>query len=130
MGHTACACPGGCSSLGRGWRFIILFMVVSFLYLGIGILFQHKVKGKPLGFTSIPNLQFWQSLPGLVKDGCYFTRGLLKIGFELIQQKDKYAKRDEEEYAGLLAENEEEAESLYERELQPTGTEFGKNFNF
>lgn len=41
-------------------------------YFVIGIIVKYRWKGER-GVQTIPNLEFWKSLPGLVKDGCFFT---------------------------------------------------------
>jgi len=62
------ALPGG---LTGGGIFLILFFVGAAVYLVGGILWQ-KFKVGASGLELIPNLTFWTSLPGLIKDGVMF----------------------------------------------------------
>lgn len=51
---------------------VTAFFVFCPIYFGGGAFYNFKVKGKR-GAEMVPNLEFWQSLPGLVKDGCKFS---------------------------------------------------------
>jgi hypothetical protein len=87
--HTELICPGSASGppkgggLSGGWVFIIILLVSIVLYIGIGCVYQRKKKGAS-GTESCPNIEFWRSFPGLVKEGISFTwkklRGLCKKG--------------------------------------------------
>ncbi|GAM29185.1 hypothetical protein SAMD00019534_123610, partial [Acytostelium subglobosum LB1] len=82
------ACPGGGSGgsssgggngpksnfIGGGWIFIILLLVGIFLYIGIGIGVNYKVRGLR-GGEMFPNIEFWSSFPGLIKDGVLYIKG-------------------------------------------------------
>jgi len=85
---TSHVCPGGAGSpggkgLSGGWIFIIILIVVLFLYIVAGCVYQRKKKGAS-GMESCPNIEFWRGLPVLVKEGFTFTwtklRGLCGKG--------------------------------------------------
>jgi len=71
---TEFACPvsgphaGGGGGLSGGSILLIILLVVAVVYLVGGILFK-KFRMHAEGIDMIPNLGFWTSLPGLVKDG-------------------------------------------------------------
>eukprot|EP00479_Gromia_sphaerica_P009012 TRINITY_DN3663_c0_g1_i2.p1 TRINITY_DN3663_c0_g1~~TRINITY_DN3663_c0_g1_i2.p1 ORF type:complete len:143 (-),score=40.68 TRINITY_DN3663_c0_g1_i2:310-708(-) len=75
----ACAGSGGGGGGGvsGGWVFVIILLVCSFLYIVVGFLYKTRSKGTS-GAESIPNIEFWRQLPGLVKDGCSYTWGLIR----------------------------------------------------
>jgi hypothetical protein len=60
---------------GLSWGTIVLIAVFSFglVYLGVGCIFQRKVKGVSSLRESFPNHELWMGLPKLVKDGALFT---------------------------------------------------------
>jgi len=58
--------------LSGGWLFIILFGVAIVVYLGVGVFYNHRYR-EMHGMDLIPQWQYWQQLPGLVKDGCSFS---------------------------------------------------------
>ena len=70
-GQAAC---GYVYTLPLSWGSIslILFFVFVALYLGAGITYNVKVRGRQ-GLDMIPQLEYWKELPGLVKDGCVFS---------------------------------------------------------
>lgn len=85
---TKCACPNGCSGSGPDFSITIGFELsvgsilsitsvgVFTVYLLAGVVYnwaRHHRHGSEL----IPNLSLWSSLPGLIKDGCMFTRSKL-----------------------------------------------------
>ena len=80
-----CPATGGKSS-GRGWSFVFLVCLTVGVYLGVGIGFNRYKYGLR-GLESIPNLEMWQQLPGLVRDGITFSVAMAKAGFESIQQR-------------------------------------------
>ena len=53
--------------------FLILFFVGGALYAGGGFYYNTRTKGAT-GMEAIPNLEFWQMIPGLVKDGVVFSQ--------------------------------------------------------
>ena len=53
--------------------FLILFFVGGALYAGGGFYYNTRTKGAT-GMEAIPNLEFWQTIPGLVKDGVVFSQ--------------------------------------------------------
>jgi len=73
------ACPtnkppppnGGGGKLSGGSILLILLLVVVIVYLVAGVLFN-KLKAQKNGVELVPNIDFWTSLPGLVKDGIMF----------------------------------------------------------
>jgi len=64
--------PSGKGGLSGGAIFLILFICVVFVYLVGGIAFNAGIR-KQRGVEMIPNLEFWVTVPGLVKDGCMWT---------------------------------------------------------
>ena len=52
-----------------GWTFLVLLLVGSVLYAGIGIAYNAKVLGK----DELPNTEFWGELAALVRDGIAYT---------------------------------------------------------
>jgi len=85
---TGLVCPGGggggsSGGLSGGWVFIIILIVCIFVYIVAGCVYQRKKKGAS-GVESVPNIEFWRGLPGLVKEGFSFTwtklRGLCGKG--------------------------------------------------
>jgi len=77
------ACPldftpsGAEGGLSDGSLFLILFLVFTILYFVGGFVFKTKKKGTS-GIESIPNIDIWQQIPGLVKDGCKWTHMMIK----------------------------------------------------
>jgi len=64
---------GGPSGLSWGWLTIILFFTVFLpVYLGGGYYYNYKYKEKR-GKDAIPQIEYWQQVPGLVWDGCKFS---------------------------------------------------------
>jgi hypothetical protein len=77
--NTASVCPGSAGGgsppkggISGGWVFIIILLVSIVLYISLGCVYQRKKKGAT-GTESLPNIEFWRSFPGLVKDGLVFT---------------------------------------------------------
>lgn len=82
---TVCACPNGCTEdgpvncsskspggIGGGAVVLIIFFSFAFIYMVGGTLFLafgRKARGREM----IPNVNFWTSLPGLIKDGVLFS---------------------------------------------------------
>jgi len=62
---------GGGSGLNGGAIFLIIYFVAIAVYLIAGIIYKAFVKGAR-GLEVIPNIEFWMTVPGLVKDGCIF----------------------------------------------------------
>jgi len=72
---TAAACSGGGGGKGGlsgGWVFIIILCVVIPVYIIVGCIYKKQRTGAS-GMEMCPNIDFWRSLPGLVKDGCRYT---------------------------------------------------------
>eukprot|EP00457_Paulinella_chromatophora_P013937 gb/GEZN01014300.1/.p1 GENE.gb/GEZN01014300.1/~~gb/GEZN01014300.1/.p1 ORF type:complete len:289 (+),score=18.62 gb/GEZN01014300.1/:81-869(+) len=67
---------GGLSS---GSVLLILIIPGAALYFVIGFLYKSKTQGTS-GVESIPNIDFWRSLPQLVKEGIRFTMRGCKAG--------------------------------------------------
>jgi hypothetical protein len=74
----------GLSSIGKGDAasgavsiFSIVVFVIVFgafpMYIGVGIAVKVKGQGEALDIEAVPQIEFWRSLPGLVKDGFVFT---------------------------------------------------------
>ncbi len=76
---TNYACEGGAakggSEGGGGWGigFLIFFFLGSGLYVGGGTYYNIKTKGTE-GIQALPHLEFWSTMPGLVKDGVTFSK--------------------------------------------------------
>jgi len=64
--------PNNNELTGGIWFLIILFAIVLPVYIIGGIIYNIKIKGST-GWEVLPNLQFWITLPSLVRDGCKFT---------------------------------------------------------
>ena len=60
------------NGLSAGWVFIILLSILVCLYCSCGMGYKYKMIGVT-GVEAIPNVDFWRSYPGLVKDGVAFT---------------------------------------------------------
>ncbi|XP_028414025.1 uncharacterized protein LOC114536938 isoform X2 [Dendronephthya gigantea] len=58
-------------NLSTGSILVITFFVVLVIYLVSGALFMKYRRGAT-GKEIVPNVDFWSSIPGLVKDGCVF----------------------------------------------------------
>jgi len=67
------------STLSAGSVFLAIFFVGGFFYLVIGTLYKTMNMGTT-GAESIPNIEFWRSLPDLVRDGCAATMARLRGG--------------------------------------------------
>lgn len=63
------------SGLSWGSVFLILFFVGAACYLGGGLYYNTKKRDPPLepGVHALPHIEYWRTLPGLVKDGCSFA---------------------------------------------------------
>jgi Autophagy-related protein 27 len=66
---TPYACPVG--GISAGSVILIVLLCVVFLYFVGGAVFMKFVR-KAEGLEIVPHIEFWTSLPGLVKDGCLF----------------------------------------------------------
>jgi len=70
----ACAAPpGGYGALSLGTVIMIVITVLVVVYLVVGILWN-KFREEKEGVDLLPNVEFWTSVPGLVKDGAVFTK--------------------------------------------------------
>jgi len=63
--------PGTGGGLSGGGIFLILVFCLFAVYVAAGITYN-VVRKKATGKEIIPNIEFWSSLPGLVKDGVMF----------------------------------------------------------
>lgn len=89
MFESAAACPASGGG-GSGKMFLILLLAATAVYCGGGIAYN-KYRAQKQGMEMIPQLEFWQQLPGLVKDGVAFSWANTKAGIEWA--KEKYAAR-------------------------------------
>jgi len=65
------ACPVAGGGLSPGSIMLIILACLVVIYLVAGILFN-KFKRGLNGIEMVPNVEFWISIPGLVKDGVMF----------------------------------------------------------
>ncbi|KAL6055247.1 mannose transmembrane transporter [Balamuthia mandrillaris] len=65
--------------LTGGWIFLISLSGVVLVYLVGGVAYQ-KFRKRESGLHLLPNLEFWKTLPGYVKDGCVFSFNKAKAG--------------------------------------------------
>merc|ERR1712072_1576330 len=64
------------TGLNWGWFFILMFSLAMGSYCGVGMVYKYKKLGVT-GIETLPNIEFWRDLPGLVKDGiAYFLAGV------------------------------------------------------
>ena len=64
-----------------GWSIVATIIFVAAAYLGVGAAinrYQYDLRGIDL----VPNLEFWKTVPELVKDGCIFSYVQSKAGAE------------------------------------------------
>ncbi|KAH9520380.1 Cln5-like protein 1 [Bulinus truncatus] len=76
---SLCACPNKCprvdpsqpdsGSLSDGYIVLIVFFSLLFVYLVGGILINFA-RTRSFSKETLPNFNFWSSIPGLVADGC------------------------------------------------------------
>lgn len=65
--------PAGCPvSLAWGFYFLIFFSISTVGYFGGGYAYNVKQKGLS-GPDAVPQYEYWESLPDLVKDGFYWS---------------------------------------------------------
>jgi len=64
--------------IGGGSIFVIIVIVGFLGYFVSGFLYNKFVKGTESIKESIPQVEFWESFPDLVKDGCVYTIGRVK----------------------------------------------------
>lgn len=62
----------GQSSISTGSMLVLIFLVMSVVYFGGGVLTLRLLRGAE-GKEMIPNYEFWADLPYLVRDGILFT---------------------------------------------------------
>ena len=107
--------PGACAAApesgGGGWgkTFLILFFVITLLYVGGGYGYNFKYRDLR-GAEAVPQIEYWQQVPGLVRDGCVFAYEQSVIFIAYLNEKRQGGPAD----PGLkrvLADNEEGAES-------------------
>jgi len=64
---------GGSGGLSIGSILCIIFFCSFFVYFAAGAAYRYRVK-EARGLEMVPNLEFWQGLPSLMKDGFAFTK--------------------------------------------------------
>lgn len=84
---SKCACPNGCSGnpsgpgkLSGGSVLLIIFVVLVALYLLGGAAYKRTRYGSA-GLGMVPNIDFWRSIPVMIKDGCLFLTCQLKPNY-------------------------------------------------
>lgn len=55
-------------------------------YIGGGYTYNYKVK-ELRGREAVPQLEYWEQVPGLVKDGCAFSWGQTKAFVQYLKDK-------------------------------------------
>lgn len=85
------AAGDGAGGLSGGWIFVIIVLVCAFVYFVGGFIYKTRQKGTS-GMESIPNIDFWRQVPGLVKDGAIFTWSKIR--------GNKYEKMDDSSGGG------------------------------
>ncbi|XP_060074317.1 uncharacterized protein LOC132554038 [Ylistrum balloti] len=85
---SPCACYNGCRhDISVGAIFCVVFICLVATYLVVGMLYRQAVH-RAMGLQLLPNLTFWTSLPGLIKDGYLFfvspcwTSATRDVGYE------------------------------------------------
>jgi|EP01043_Picozoa_sp_COSAG02_P037149 hypothetical protein len=79
MWKTNYACEGGAAKGGSegggawGMMFLIFFFLGSGMYVGGGAYYNNQTKNA-VGVQALPHLEFWSTIPGLVKDGVTFSK--------------------------------------------------------
>jgi hypothetical protein len=71
--------PPEYSGLSAGWVLIIVFLVGTFVYCTVGIIYK-SVRLHAQGIERMPNNEFWQNLPGLIRDGFWWTIAKITCG--------------------------------------------------
>jgi len=111
---TCASCPEGCEDVGmsRGSVFVILFLLSLAAYLGVGCWYNHKNYQTSYGLESVPNLEFWQTIPGLVQDGVIYSykqSSLLLAKAQESSNQHSYSGKPEgrPENQGLLSEDQD-----------------------
>eukprot|EP01113_Clastostelium_recurvatum_P000451 TRINITY_DN1019_c0_g1_i2.p1 TRINITY_DN1019_c0_g1~~TRINITY_DN1019_c0_g1_i2.p1 ORF type:complete len:245 (-),score=45.13 TRINITY_DN1019_c0_g1_i2:100-834(-) len=80
---TMYGCPkaggvkGDIEGLSGGSILLIILLVAVVVYLVGGFVVNWKVRHMDPNVQALPNISFWQEIPGLVKDGAAFTYGKL-----------------------------------------------------
>ena len=91
-GPAGCGVPigggGGGGGLSWGSLFCILLSVAIVVYLGGGIAYNYKYN-ELTGVEAVPQIEYWQQLPGLVKDGCKFSYEQSKKAYVAIRDRNK-----------------------------------------
>ena len=57
-----------------GWSFILTVALISSVYVGGGIAFAAKIRGKPLRLQSHPHWAQWHEVRGFAEDGLQYAR--------------------------------------------------------
>jgi len=65
------------TGLTWGWFFITALSITMSLYCGVGMVWKYKKLGVT-GIETVPNIEFWRDLPGLIKDGIAYFLKLVK----------------------------------------------------
>lgn len=59
-----------------GTLVLVLFFVGGAMYAGGGWYYNHRTKGYA-GTEALPHIEFWRTVPGLVKDGVQYSKALV-----------------------------------------------------
>ena len=74
------ACPTNRSRI-HGWLLITLFTLSVIGYCGVGI-YLNKKNHEKQGVEAIPHVEYWEQVPGLVRDGVQFSYEQSKVAAE------------------------------------------------
>eukprot|EP01126_Amoeba_proteus_P005150 TRINITY_DN11702_c0_g1_i60.p1 TRINITY_DN11702_c0_g1~~TRINITY_DN11702_c0_g1_i60.p1 ORF type:complete len:232 (+),score=35.71 TRINITY_DN11702_c0_g1_i60:68-763(+) len=80
--RSSLACPLP-DTLSGGSIFMIILLVLLVVYWVVGLLVNRFYFGET-SFEVLPNLAFWTSLPGLVKDGILFSLTKVRLLYEQV----------------------------------------------
>jgi len=71
VSQYACPTNHAGNQVSGGFIFLLVVLFCMIAYIVGGIIFN-KFKRQAHGLELIPNVEFWTSLPGLIKDGVMF----------------------------------------------------------
>ena len=75
------------SGLTWGSYFLIFFFFTGAVYVGGGAYYNVKYNQKELGVAAVPQIEYWEKVPGLVRDGAIFTMKHTKRAAKMAHDK-------------------------------------------